>query len=325
MIDQDISMDLESSATIAFEQPLITDSISASRPCGALFVGACSNCVWNSKGSQCSFYLGKNRGWDQKYDKAILQRGGLLAVVDGGEPVRHWPLEESKVAYSVELPEKSRAEASRASRAPELIMSSPIEQPDSHSGPATRTKLSKTKTFFSGTPSFAAKAATLLPQRQKVVRPSAYIVMVSIELTVRRSVVVLADQSQDWPQYGTDASDMYSGRNVQLRSAEQGYRSTAARTYRRLRSRGLVFILLNPAQATKSNLAGLSLFNGPLEKSNPNRHAEMKHLLDHIETVAGKGCTKIVTSASSFIVAIYDTVSNRDRNMKRIAKIDFKV
>lgn len=61
-----------------------------------------------------------------------------------------------------------------------------------------------------------------------------------------------------------------------------------------------------------------------LEKSTPNRHAAMKHLLDHIETVAGKGCTKIVTSASSFIVAVYDTVSNRDRDMKRIAKIEFK-
>ncbi|RHZ64651.1 hypothetical protein CDV55_100123, partial [Aspergillus turcosus] len=44
-----------------------------------------------------------------------------------------------------------------------------------------------------------------------------------------------------------------------------------------------------------------------LEKSTPNRHAAMKHLLDHIETVAGKDCTKIVTSASSFIVAVYDT------------------
>ena len=31
-----------------------------------------------------------------------------------------------------------------------------------------------------------------------------------------------------------------------------------------------------------------------------------------------------LTSASSFIVAVYDTVSNRDRDMKRIAKIEFK-
>lgn len=26
------------------------------------------NCVWNSKGAQCSFYLGKNCGWDSKWD-----------------------------------------------------------------------------------------------------------------------------------------------------------------------------------------------------------------------------------------------------------------
>ncbi|EAW15660.1 DUF3716 domain-containing protein [Aspergillus fischeri NRRL 181] len=53
----------------------------------SLFVGACANCVWNSKGSQCSFYLGKGHGWDTKHDSMFLQRGGLLATMNGN-PVR---------------------------------------------------------------------------------------------------------------------------------------------------------------------------------------------------------------------------------------------
>lgn len=43
-----------------------------------------------------------------------------------------------------------------------------------------------------------------------------------------KDAVLPADRSQDWPLYGADASDMYFGRDVQLKSAEQAYRSAAA-------------------------------------------------------------------------------------------------
>jgi hypothetical protein len=61
-----------------------------------------------------------------------------------------------------------------------------------------------------------------------------------------------------------------------------------------------------------------------LEKNTTNRHAAMKQLLDHVEKNANKRCGKIITSASSFLVAIYDTTSDRDKDMKRLAKVDFK-
>jgi hypothetical protein len=58
-----------------------------------------------------------------------------------------------------------------------------------------------------------------------------------------------------------------------------------------------------------------------LEKATHNRHTAMKSLLDHVKEYAGKGCVKIVTSASSFIVIVYKTPQNSDKDLKRMAKI----
>jgi hypothetical protein len=41
-----------------------------------------------------------------------------------------------------------------------------------------------------------------------------------------------------------------------------------------------------------------------LEKAAHNRHTAMKSPLDHVKEYAGKGCVKIVTSASSFVVLV---------------------
>lgn len=38
----------------------------------SLLVGACTNCVWKPKGSQCSFYLGRGHSWDTKHDLQVL-------------------------------------------------------------------------------------------------------------------------------------------------------------------------------------------------------------------------------------------------------------
>ncbi|GIJ98447.1 hypothetical protein Aspvir_000564 [Aspergillus viridinutans] len=93
----------------------------------------------------CLYYIDRNRGWDPRFDTAILEKGGLLAALEEGDPVLDWPLADGEVIESKSMPSKTPRK--------ETAESSP-----GGSGPAaaTRSKAGKITTNFTPPP-FALK------------------------------------------------------------------------------------------------------------------------------------------------------------------------
>ncbi|GFG07309.1 hypothetical protein IFM5058_03356 [Aspergillus udagawae] len=92
-----------------------------------LFVGACANCIWHSKGAQCEFYGGKSAHWDSEMDMTVLQQGGLRASSTSSNGAYRTAPKHDARPHALRQKEKRAIEKKKAHKTKMRKMDSSIE------------------------------------------------------------------------------------------------------------------------------------------------------------------------------------------------------